>query len=109
MRVDSKRHFITSEAGQIVVLLPLSLVVVMLCVGLSVDLGLAYWTKAKLQRAADAACMTGMKNLGAQGESGATATGSTSLDANYHVTSIYAHAPVRSFSFPSPVAGVTQV
>jgi hypothetical protein len=109
MRLSRKRCLNIGERGQIVVLLSISLVVIVMCVGLSVDLGLAYWTKAKLQRAVDAGCMTGMKNLGAQGQSGATSSGSASFDANYHVTGIDANAPVRTFSFPSPVAGVTEV
>ena len=51
------------EKGQVLVMLVFFLVVLILFVGLVVDLGFAYQTKAALAKAADAAALTGIRNV----------------------------------------------
>lgn len=51
------------ESGQALVIVALSLVVLLGATALSVDLGMAYNAKAKLQAAADAAALAGAQDL----------------------------------------------
>ena len=62
------------EEGQILIVLAIGGLVLILFMGLAVDGGMAYITKAKLSKAVDAACLTGMKAL-PQGQPTATHTG----------------------------------
>ena len=52
-----------NERGQIWVLLVLSLIVLVVFVGLSIDFGMAYITKTTLSKAVDAAALVGMQNV----------------------------------------------
>jgi Putative Flp pilus-assembly TadE/G-like/von Willebrand factor type A domain len=60
-----------NERGQIGALIIVSLVVLLVFVGLSIDLGLAYITKTTLGKAVDAAALVAMKNVN-QGTGGYT-------------------------------------
>jgi Flp pilus assembly protein TadG len=83
------------ERGQILIILALVLPVLILFVGLAIDGGMAYITKAKLSKAVDAACLTGMKNL-AQGQSTATSLATHIFNANYG-----ANPPMPTITFPT--------
>ncbi len=55
------------ERGQVLVLCAICLIVLLLFVGLAIDFGLAYVTKASLGKAVDAAVLIAAKNTGAPG------------------------------------------
>jgi Flp pilus assembly protein TadG len=96
------------EAGQIVILLALSMTVLLLSVALSVDVGLAYVTKAKLSKAVDAACLTAMKNL-AQGQSTARTLATNSFNVNYAASDLDASPPSLAINFSTDGYGQTLV
>jgi hypothetical protein len=70
------------EQGQIVLLLAFSMIVLILSVGLALDLAFAYVTRARLSKAVDAACLTGMKNL-ALGQTTAQSLAISAFNVNY--------------------------
>jgi Flp pilus assembly protein TadG len=82
------------ERGQIIPLFALMLVVLILMLGLAIDLGYAYLTKAALSKAVDAACLAGMRNLG-QGTAYAKTVAQNAFTANYGV------APSRDTAAPT--------
>jgi Flp pilus assembly protein TadG len=51
------------ERGQILILFAVFLTVLVLFMGLGIDLGFAYITKAQLSKAVDAAALAGMSNF----------------------------------------------
>ena len=53
------RRYRKQERGQILILCAICLIVLLLFVGLAIDFGLAYVTKARLGKAVDAAALTG--------------------------------------------------
>ena len=89
-------------------MLAVALPVLLLFIGLALDAGFAYVTRARLSKAVDAACLTAMKNL-AQGQSTATTLGTSSFNANYPMTSLDSVAPSVSISFTTDAAGNTLV
>lgn len=91
------------DYGQIVVLLAVMLPVLLLFVCLVVDSGLAYATKAKLSKAVDAACLTGMKAL-PQGQSTATTLATHIFNANYG-----ASPPTPTITYPTDAYGDQQI
>ena len=91
------------ERGQVLVILALLLPVLILFVGLAIDGGMAYITKAKLSKAVDAACLTGMKNL-PQGQSTATSLATHIFNANFG-----ANPPTPTITFPRDTYGDQQV
>ena len=72
------------QRGQVIVLLAFALPMMLLSLGLAVDLGFAFVTKAKLSKAVDAACLTAMRNL-SQGQTTATTLALNSFSANYGI------------------------
>ena len=56
------RKYRKSERGQVLILCAVCLVVLLLFVGLAIDFGMAYVSKASLGKAVDAAALTGAKN-----------------------------------------------
>ena len=86
------------ERGQTLVLFALALSSLVLALGLAVDLGFAYVTKAKLSKSVDAACLTAMRNL-AQGQTTATTLATNSFNANYRATSLDANPPALAINF----------
>ena len=92
------------EQGQILVVLAIGGLVLILFMGLAVDGGMAYITKAKLSKAVDAACLTGMKAL-PQGQPTATTLATHIFNANYGP-----NPPVPTITFPvDPRNGDQQV
>jgi Flp pilus assembly protein TadG len=77
-----RRKFRSGERGQVLILFALSLVILLLFVGLAIDFGLAYVTKADLGKAVDAAVLTGAKNTGL-GQAGYTPVATSAFFMNY--------------------------
>lgn len=71
-----------SQSGQILILCALLLIVLLLFVGLAVDFGLAYVTKATLGKAVDAAAIAGARYVG-KGQATATQFANNTFDMNY--------------------------
>src|ERR1019366_9250748 len=82
--------------------------VMMMFVALSVDVGFAYVTRAKLSRAVDAACLEAMKNL-SQGQAMARTLAQKAFQANYPTPGLDAAAPVLSVNFTTDAYGQTMV
>jgi len=70
------------ERAQIFLLFALSLPVLILFVGLAVDLGFAFVTRANLSKAVDAAALAAMRNIN-QGQAQATAIAQSAFNTNY--------------------------
>ena len=87
------------ESGQIFILFAISLLALILFVGLAVDVGMAYITKAALSKAVDAACLTGMKNL-PQGQTTATTLAKHIFNANFG-----SNPPIPTVTFPTDSYG----
>ena len=96
------------ERGQIVVLLAFALPMLLLALGLAVDLGVAFVTKAKLSKAVDGACLTAMRNL-SLGQATASTLALSNFNANYGSTSFDAVPPAVSVSFSTDANGQTLV
>jgi len=71
-----------SARAQIFLLFALSLPVLILFVGLAVDLGFAFVTRANLSKAVDAAALAAMRNIN-QGQAEATAIAQSAFNTNY--------------------------
>jgi hypothetical protein len=71
----------------------------MLCSGLAIDIAFAYVTKARLQKAVDAACLVAMQNLSQAGQTGANTLATNTFGANYPVTGLDASAPTLNVNF----------
>lgn len=99
-----KTESLRDDRGQTLVLFALVLSALILVLGLAVDLGFAYVTKAKLSKAVDGACLTAMRNL-AQGEDTARALALKSFNANYRANSLDAGAPSVSVTFSTTANG----
>ncbi|HXX00918.1 MAG TPA: vWA domain-containing protein [Candidatus Acidoferrales bacterium] len=79
MRLTTNRR---SARAQIFLLFALSLPVLILFVGLAVDLGFAFVTRANLSKAVDAAALAAMRNIN-QGQAQATAIAQSAFNTNY--------------------------
>jgi Flp pilus assembly protein TadG len=79
LRLSNTRHY---QRGQIFMLFAISLPVIMLFMGVGVDLGLAYVTRARLSKAVDAAALAAMRNI-SQGQSQATTIAQSAFNTNY--------------------------
>jgi len=98
----------SNDRGQIIVLLAICLTALLMFSALSIDVGFAYITRAKLSRAVDAACLEAMKNL-AQGQAMARTLATNTFNANYPASGLDANAPVLSINFTSDAYGQTMV
>ncbi len=56
-------HTTRGERGQTLLMFLLFMIVLIIFIGLGVDLGFAYITRARLSKAVDSACLTGVRNL----------------------------------------------
>jgi Flp pilus assembly protein TadG len=108
MRHWPKLKRLREDRGQTLVLFALALSSLVLALGLSIDLGFAYVTKAKLSKAVDGACLTAMRNL-AQGQTIATTLATNSFNANYRATSLDATPPTVAITFSTDANGQTFV
>jgi Flp pilus assembly protein TadG len=75
---NHRRH----QSAQVFLLFALSLPILILFVGLGVDLGFAFVTRAKLSKAVDAAALAAMRNV-SQGQTQATAIAQSAFNTNY--------------------------
>ncbi len=108
MRWRDRSNILHDERGQITLMLAVALTVLLLFMALSVDVGLAYVTKAKLSKAVDAACLTAMRNL-AQGQTTAGNLAVNSFNANYSTSGLDAVAPSVTVGFAKDSYGNTLV
>lgn len=97
-----------NERGQILLMLAVCLPILLLFLGLAMDAGFAYVTRARLSKAVDAACLTVMRNL-SQGQSTAAALGTNSFNANYPTTSLDSIPPAVNITFALDANGNTLV
>jgi hypothetical protein len=95
------------QRGQIIILLAVSMLVLLLFAGLAIDVAFAYVTRARLGKAVDAACLTGMKNL-YQGQAQATIMAKNAFNANYQPVGDLPGSPVVTVTFPV-VSGQVQI
>src|SRR5260221_10035494 len=75
-------HIIRGEQGQTLLMFVLFMIVLIVFIGLGIDLGFAYITRARLSKAVDSACLTGMRNL-YQGPTQAGLVASNAFLVNY--------------------------
>jgi Flp pilus assembly protein TadG len=108
LRYWSKLKCLRDDRGQTLVVFALALSSLVLSLGLAVDLGFAYLTKAKLSKAVDGACLTAMRNL-SQGQATAQTLALSSFNANYRATSLDANPPAVSVAFATDANGQTFV
>lgn len=87
-----------NERGQSLPILAVLLVVLILFIGLAIDFGFAYVTKANLSKAVDAACLTGIRNL-AQGHAQARSVARSAFNANYGTSGRDVATPEVSIEF----------
>jgi Flp pilus assembly protein TadG len=81
MRKRTDRR-LQQEHGQTLLLFILFMIVLFVFVGLGIDVGFAYITRAKLSKGVDAACLAGMRNI-SQGTTQAGLIASNAFVANY--------------------------
>ncbi len=70
------------QRGQTLIMFVLFMFMLILFVGLGIDLGFAYITRARLSKAVDSACLMGIRNIG-QGQPAAQAIAESTFRANY--------------------------
>ena len=93
------------ESGQIFVLFALALPLLLLFVGLGIDIGFGFVTKAQLAKAADAASLAVMRNLG-RGQTQASAIGQSVFSLNFNPNStLYISPPSATISYSSDASG----
>jgi hypothetical protein len=94
------------EGGQTLVLFTFFLVVLILFIGLGIDMGFAYITRANLSKACDAAVLAGIDNFW-QGIPTATAIATNAFSVNYGKTGRDVVPPVPSVSFTTDASNNT--
>jgi Flp pilus assembly protein TadG len=97
MRASQKHR--NGERGQVLILCAVFLVVLLLFVGLAIDFGLAYITKANLGKSVDAAALTAAR-YSAQGEDQSTLLAKSAFAMNYG-------NPARDHNNTPPVPTIT--
>ena len=92
------------DSGQVLLLYALLLPLLILFVGFGIDFGFAYYTKAELSKAVDAAALAAMRNLGQSGaasQAAAEAAADSEFDTNFNTASTLYVAP------PTPNVGLS--
>jgi Flp pilus assembly protein TadG len=92
------RRVMQREDGQTLVMFMLFAAILIVFVGLGVDLGFAYVTRAKLSKAVDAACLAGIRNL-SQGTTQAGLIASNAFAANYGTSGRDKAPPALTINF----------
>ncbi len=87
-----------SEDGQSLLMFVLFIIVLFVFIGLGVDMGFAYITRARLSKAVDAACLTGLRNL-YQGQAQAGLIASNAFLTNYGASGRDVAPPALTISF----------
>ncbi len=83
MRTNAEQTRQSTEYGQTLIMFVLFMFMLILFVGLGIDLGFAYITRARLSKAVDAACLMGMRNYKSTNVQGATDLAKSAFLANY--------------------------
>lgn len=99
------------ENGQALPLIVALFLVLVLFVGLGIDLGFAYVTRAALSKAVDAACMAGIRNL-PQGQAQALAIARSTFNANFATSGIggrQAQSPTLTTTITQTLTGSLQL
>jgi Flp pilus assembly protein TadG len=91
-------HRFGREQGQTLLMFVLFMIVLFTFMGLGIDFGFAYVTRARLSKAVDAAALTGMRSLG-QGQAQATIVAQSAFSANYGTSGRDVAAPVPNITF----------
>ena len=107
MNPSSQNPNRTRQRGQVVILMTVAMVVLLLFAGLAIDVASAYVVRARLSKAVDAACLTGMRNL-ALGQVTAGQLAQNSFTANYGSFGDVA-PPVLNIVFTHNATGQTQI
>jgi Flp pilus assembly protein TadG len=87
------------EQGQLLIMLAVVMIGLMLTSSLAIDVAFGYVTKARLQKAVDAACLVAMQNLALSGQAGAQTIATNTFTANYPTTGLDTAAPTLSVTF----------
>jgi len=98
MNAPVKARLSVKKSSQVMLLLVFALVVLILFLGLAIDLGFAYLTKATLSKSVDSAALIGALNLG-QGTAVATSLATNMFYENYHVSARDSTNPVVNVTF----------
>lgn len=101
---EAATHDRKAERGQVILLLVFGMTMLLLFAGLAIDMGLAFMTKAKLVKAVDASCLTGMKDL-SQGQGPSQTLANSSFGANYPTTGLDARPPSVNVAFLTGTTG----
>ena len=91
-------HVIRGEQGQTLLMFVLFIIVLIVFVGLGVDLGFAYITRARLSKAVDSACLTGVRTL-LNGQPASEAAARAAFSANYGTSGRDVAPPVVTVTF----------
>ena len=94
------RRIVQREDGQTLIMFMLFAVILLAFVGLGVDLGFAYITRAKLSKGVDAACLAGVRNF-SQGTTQAGLVASNAFAANYGTSGRDVSPPKLTINFGS--------
>ncbi len=86
------------EHGQTLVLFLLMMVILFVFVGMGIDLGFAYITKAELSKGVDSAALSGMRNI-SQGTAAASLIASNAFAANYGKSGRDVSPPALTINF----------
>ena len=106
MHLIRTRNAAGKESGQILPLFAIMLPLLFLFVGLGIDFGFAYLTKAELAKASDAASLAAMRNLG-RGQAEATAIGQSVFALNYSATVPSVSITYSKDSYGDPAVNVS--
>ncbi len=102
-RTKNNRH---SERGVSLIVFCILVTVFLLLLGLVIDFGYAYVTKASLSKAVDAACLTGVRNLSA-GNATAEQLARSTFALNYGTSGRDVNSPVVNVVFSTDASGNT--
>lgn len=94
-----------SERGQTLPLLALLIVVLILFIGLAIDFGFAYVTRANLSKAVDAAALAGIRSVSTQGEAAAATIARNAFNMNYGSSGRDTTTPTLTFGFVNDPSG----
>jgi Flp pilus assembly protein TadG len=96
------------EQGQTLALFCVLVIAMILMLGIGLDLGYGYITKASLSKAVDSACLTGVRNL-YQGQAMAESVARSAFAMNYGSPKNQTSAPVVAVAFSKDASNNTQL
>ena len=99
MQANNRKRDRKYEQGQLLIMLAVVMIGLMLTSSLAIDVAFGYVTKARLQKAVDAACLVAMENLAQSGQTGAQTIATNTFTANYPTTGLDTATPNLSVTF----------